>query len=344
MTITEDDLRGKDPGVGALDGAGIVSSANDLIHSKGLADGLLNAYSAKLSAVGVIKDPFEAALSAGVGWAIEHVGFLRESLNALAGDPNAIQAHAQTWQKIAQQLGASAAQRVSGPEALTSWQGGAHDAYQAAATQQADKILQSALAADDLSREVLLAGAAVGTVRSLIRDMIAKFIAKVVERLLLALAGAVETLGATVAAFIADMVAEGVVLAGDIAGKISELLKALARSSSTVTALAGKVDGLAQGLGKVGQVAGAELPGVARNGVHATFDQGRSMLGKDMQRWAADPPEGVLNVVKGAVTESKDDVVKNLHQGQEFWRDKAGVQVLKQGTKIVDTEAEWKPL
>lgn len=50
--------------------------------------------SAGLGAVGFVADPVAALTSAGVGWAIEHVGPLREMLDDLAGDPTAVMADA----------------------------------------------------------------------------------------------------------------------------------------------------------------------------------------------------------------------------------------------------------
>jgi uncharacterized protein YukE len=342
--VTEDQLLVKDPGAGDLDGTGIVYSANDLAHAKGVWDGLADSAAVGVGAMSVISDPFETALAAGVGWLIEHVSFLREPLDALAGNANAIMAHAQTWQNIAQQLNATAQRRAGDLRSLDSWQGTARDGYQVAATQQVDVIRSSAQAADQLSREVITTGAVIGTVRTLIRDLIARFIAKMVERAVLALAGAIETVGATVAAFIADLVAEGVALAGTIAGKIAELIKVVARSSASVTALAGKVDDLAQGLGQAGRAAGSALPGLARDGVHTTLGQGRAMLGTGMREWAANPPSGVGNVLKGAVTDSAKDIGRSVANPSDFLAQGAAVQDVKQHAKAQATESEWTPL
>ena len=344
MTLTEDQLEVKENGPGALDGSGIVASANDLMHSRSPVEAVPNGIAVGLSALGVIKDPFESALTAGVGWVIEHVAFLREPLDALAGNPRAIEAHAKTWQNVAKQLEATARQRASGVAELSGWQGDARLAYQTAATQQADKIQQACGAADELSRQVLLAGAAVGTVRSLIRDLIATFIAKVVERLILAGLTAIETLGLSAAAVIADIVVEGIALAGTIAGKIAELVKTLGHSSKVLTGLSGKMDDLSQGLGKVGAKAASELPDALGNRVSATIDQGVSMLSPRMRDWAANPPRGLGNVVRQAVTASKDDVVANLREPVGYWGKKAGLGTWKQDAKATATQDGWTPL
>ena len=46
------------------------------------------------------EDPLQGLLSAGIGWLIEHVSFLSEPLDYLAGDPDLVQEKAQTWDNI----------------------------------------------------------------------------------------------------------------------------------------------------------------------------------------------------------------------------------------------------
>lgn len=346
MTITDHDLLVTDPGAGRYDGSGILASTNDFVNSHGALDGAANGLSFYLSAVGFVKDPFESVLSSGIGYLIEHVSFLREPLNQLAGNPNAIQAHAQTWQKIAHQLNDSAQQWTTGVQGLGGvWQGDAQGAYQSNALTQADTIGRGAQSADELSGEILTGGAMVGVVRTLIRDLIAKFLAKVIERALLALAASVETLGVSVAVFVADLVAEGISLAGTISGKIAELLKALSQSGSRVAALAGKVEGLAQGLGRAGQAAKAGVPAAVPAAVHRSVDKGLSVLPEKVQAWAYDPPEGGVGTVLGqAARESGDDIWSDLKDPTKFLREKVAVQTGKQAAKAHETESEWTPL
>ncbi|WP_051343213.1 hypothetical protein [Pseudonocardia spinosispora] len=251
-------------GPGVAEGAGVVSDVVDVWGSQSGGEFAANSAVYALSALGAIKDPFQTAVSAGVGYLIEHIDFLREPLDALAGDPGQIEAHAKSWQNVATTLEKTAQQRSADLGAVSGWQGEAADAYRKAAAEQAKTITDAAGAADQLSQQVLAAGAAVGTVRALIRDTIADFVAKVVERLLMAVATAVPTLGGSVGVVIADIVLEASALAAKLASKLSELLSWLAKSAKALEGLAGKIDDLTKGLGSVGDRARAAAPGHVR--------------------------------------------------------------------------------
>ena len=85
------------------EGAGILEAA------MGAKDGLIkgdhlamigNSAVVGLSALGAVMDPFQAIFAAGVGWLMEHVEFLREPLDSLAGDPKELEGHAASWRKL----------------------------------------------------------------------------------------------------------------------------------------------------------------------------------------------------------------------------------------------------
>lgn len=251
-------------GPGWAEGAGVLSDFEDARTSANGSEFLANSTVLGLSALGAVKDPFQTTVSAGVGYLIEHIDFLREPLDVLAGDPGQIEAHAKSWQNVATTLEKTAQQRSADLSALSSWQGEAADAYRKAATEQAKNISEASAAADQLSQQVLSAGAAVGTVRSLIRDTIADFVAKVVERLVIAAAAAPVTIGGSLGVLIADVVLEATALAAKLASKLTELLGWLAKSAKVLEGLAGKIDDLTEGLGRVGERAKAAAPGHVR--------------------------------------------------------------------------------
>ena len=80
-------------GVSLLETAHDVSSA---IQSGDWASVALGAAGTALDALSMALDPFGAILAAGVGWLMEHVGPLKEALDALAGNPDEISAHSET--------------------------------------------------------------------------------------------------------------------------------------------------------------------------------------------------------------------------------------------------------
>ena len=57
-----------------------------------------------LDGLDAVMNPLDGLATSGIGWLIEHVWWLHEPLDALAGDPTQITAQAQTWHNVATQL------------------------------------------------------------------------------------------------------------------------------------------------------------------------------------------------------------------------------------------------
>jgi hypothetical protein len=231
-----------DGGVAPLEGAGVASSWADVATALGEQDGLQTAFAltgAGLDTLGAIADPFDAFLTSAIGWAIEHVTFLREPLDALAGDPEQVVAQAQTWANVAAELRSIAAEQ--GAADVHGWEGAAATAHRGAVDDCGRALHGVAGQADQLASLVLGTGAAVGTVRALVRDLIADFFAWVAKVVIGALATATVTVAASTAAAIATVGWEAVALARDIASRISRLLDLLSEASGTARHL---VDGM----------------------------------------------------------------------------------------------------
>src|SRR2546423_3549140 len=125
--------------VGDLEGAGVLSSWSDLGEAMptdrpwdageiGFA-----ASAAALDSLGTAMDPLGALGSAGVGWLIEHVEFLHEPLDWLAGDPAQITAQAHAWHNMSTELGRIAQDYQRSVQGLIGWDGAAVLAYREAA-------------------------------------------------------------------------------------------------------------------------------------------------------------------------------------------------------------------
>ena len=98
MTTTMPDLKGEAPAsspTSMFDGSGMISdvanTAKDLANGDGLGVAMDGAASA-LDTLGVIEDPLGSLLSAGVGWLIEHLDFLRQPLDLLAPELGVVRA------------------------------------------------------------------------------------------------------------------------------------------------------------------------------------------------------------------------------------------------------------
>jgi hypothetical protein len=87
----------------AIAGIPLLEDAQSLkpaIDSGDWAAGVLGVAGAAMDALMVVADPFGSIFAAGVGWLMEHVGPLKDALDKLAGNPDVITAHSQTWQNV----------------------------------------------------------------------------------------------------------------------------------------------------------------------------------------------------------------------------------------------------
>ncbi|MFC5995987.1 PPE domain-containing protein, partial [Pseudonocardia hispaniensis] len=139
------------------EGAGLFSSVADL--SAGLTGGDaqlagFSAVGAGLDALGMVMNPLGSLLEAGVGWLIEHVGFLHEPLDALAGDPTQIKAQARTWHTVAGELRAVGMRYRDDVGELREWEGAAADAYRAAARSYSTALRNIGTQADRLAEQI----------------------------------------------------------------------------------------------------------------------------------------------------------------------------------------------
>ena len=224
------------------EGAGLASSVSDLSEAATREqvdpfEVAVTAAAAGLDALGAAASPLGALLEAGMGWLIEHVWFLHEALDALAGDPAQVEGQARAWHAASVELGRAAADHRGLAAALAGWDGAAADAYRGTVATYTAALETGASDAARLADLVLATGAAVGTVRAVIRDMIAQFVAEILQFGLVALASAPITSGTSIAAATLIITAKAVRLAGDMAERISELLNVLATASATAARL-----------------------------------------------------------------------------------------------------------
>jgi hypothetical protein len=228
-----------------LDGAGIFSSFNDLDTALHNGDGFEIAFAGigvALDSLGFVIDPFGSLFAAGAGWLMEHIGFLSEPLGVLAGDPDEVEAQAQSWHRVSVELSAVAAAQqgltVTGP---VPWTGEAADAYRQAARLRAERMAGIAEQVDLFAGLLISSAAFVGTVRSIVRDLIAEFIADVVKWILLGGFLALVTSGISLLASIGWAITDAIVLAGRIAERIARLLEAMAEAGHAASGLASRI-------------------------------------------------------------------------------------------------------
>ncbi|WP_244876292.1 WXG100 family type VII secretion target [Winogradskya consettensis] len=144
-------------------------------------DGVLAGGSLVGDAAATVIDPFSALLANGLGWVMEHFEPLRELLDKLAGIPDKVTAHAQTWANMAGSLQAMAEDLQSHLAAdLPDWGGSAADSYQSMMTNNVDGLGALAVLADTMSAATQAAGNLVQFTRDIVRDLICDLVARVI--------------------------------------------------------------------------------------------------------------------------------------------------------------------
>ncbi|WP_051386356.1 hypothetical protein [Actinokineospora inagensis] len=214
----------------AWDASGLFGSSANLIYDGFTGDwGALSGdvLGVGMDLLGYAMDPLGSVLSGVLGWLIEHISFLKEGLDLLAGDPDAVNAMANTWSDIAEQLQQTAEKYSGALAALDGCQGTAVAAYRASVDNFAKVVAGGADHAKSAATAMTAAADVAGVVRGAIRDAITQFCSDAIIKFAAASALAPVTFGGSEAAFIADEVAEGATLAGENAAKVSKVVTKL---------------------------------------------------------------------------------------------------------------------
>lgn len=219
-------------------GIGIVESAAgyvDGIQSGNWVEIGIGAAGVGLETLSIAMDPAGALLSYGIAWLIEHVDALSEALDWLAGNPDAISSHAQTWGNVANAVSGVAEDFTAAMSSdTTAWQGAAADAYRARAADVGNLLRAAATAAQGIGAAVELAGLIVAAVREIVRDLIADL----VSRLIVYAAELAATLGVA-APWVA---AQATSLIAKWAAKIADVISKLVRTISNLIPLLRNLD------------------------------------------------------------------------------------------------------
>ena len=147
-----------------------------------VAGGLATAATAADTAAAVL-DPLGEALSTGIGWIIEHLSPLKDWLNELAGDSDAVAAAASTWTNIGAKLNSCAgdleavcSSRLAGQESL------AVATFKTLQAGSASHLRMTGQLAGAISGGLTLASVIVRMVHDMVRDAIADVIGKLTSK------------------------------------------------------------------------------------------------------------------------------------------------------------------
>lgn len=295
-------------------GAGPVESLAQTIDSaKRLGEGDfaefgMNAAALGLDVLGAVMDPLGALATAGIGWLIEHVSFLREPLDWLAGNGDKIKSAVTTWNQVATDLHRIGEQQDNAVKSeLPCWeQGTAAEKFRQSQGALAAEIGAVSRTCFFVASEIAKAGTVTAAIRGMIRDLIALFVWEVIRNAAIALASSWVSLGSSIAAFSAWAVGRGAVVLGKITQQLAKLVKLVTRIMSRLKGLFGQLGDVLKGLGRFGRSGGAGAP----HAPHAPSTRGDGLAdaGKRLEDWGNTRPSlsDVGDKVKQAGREFKD--------------------------------------
>ncbi|GGM51246.1 hypothetical protein GCM10012275_22710 [Longimycelium tulufanense] len=247
-------------------GAGIVDTFNGLVQTiedesategekaLGVAVGVLGSAADVAS---FAMNPLSGLLSAGVGWLLEHVSFLREPLDRLMGDPVAIQATTDEIRTIAREVLEVAEQHRTALFGFQGWDGAAAESFRSSMDRLSGEMSSLAKAVGGAGTVVSISGNLVVTLREIMRDLISTLIGELITGALVAAATAVFTFGASIAGYIGYAVGRATTLAAKIGAKIAKLTAALARQGARLGQLGEIMSRLVAGLDRFASAANA---------------------------------------------------------------------------------------
>jgi uncharacterized protein YukE len=208
-----------------------------------------------LDVLGMVLDPLGTVFAAGVGWLIEHIGFLREPLDLLMGDPDAVKANAALLQLEAKKFEDYAKQHDDALAAVKGWQGEAADRFRKSMHDLSEEIRSYGEVISGASDTTVNMGVGVAAVRAVVRDIIAMLVGSLVAGALVAVAAAPFTFGASIAGFVATMIGMAAATAAKIAKVISKVTTLVARGSKRMGDLAKYMADLSKRLERFAQAA-----------------------------------------------------------------------------------------
>ena len=193
----------------------------------------LGAVATVVDTVKFVLNPLGSLISAGLGWLIEHISFLREPLDMLMGDPDQIQLLSQEVHTIAEsirKIGEEQTASMSGD--ITGWQGDAATAFNDRMKELSADLDSKAHGTDIVGYLIQTNMAIIAAVRGLFRDLITTVLGDIISTMLIALATAPITFGASLVAGVSWCVTQATLTATSLASKLASVIAQAGRSAA----------------------------------------------------------------------------------------------------------------
>ncbi|ONI88597.1 hypothetical protein ALI144C_06060 [Actinosynnema sp. ALI-1.44] len=242
------------------EGAGVVESVAgfvDTLTAESEGEGV-DVIDAAIGGAGMVVDlvssaanPLAAVFSAGVGWLLEHISFIREPLDALLGNPDEINANTHQLKSAALEMKMIAEEHRQDVAAMGgSWSGESNEAFRQNQETIAGQYEALGKTMDGTASTYALSGALVVELRAMVFDWISDLIGELIAGALIALASAAVTFGGSIAAYCGYAGTRAAMLATKMASRLSKLMAAMKRFGVRIAKLQEKMSGLMKGLEK----------------------------------------------------------------------------------------------
>jgi uncharacterized protein YukE len=206
-----------------------------------------------MDVIGIAGDPMGAISSAGLGWVLGAVSFLREPFDVLKGNPGAITGSAQSWTSAASSLTSTSADyRTAATTQTSGWLGAASNGYRTASANQADGLDALSQASRAVSGAITQAGQAVAQGRKIVMDLIGEAVQKIIQICIEALSKSWLSFGASIAQGIAQSVQKAVQTGQKLMSEIQKVVQTLQKIIQTVQQVVQTVQQVKQLLDMIG--------------------------------------------------------------------------------------------
>ncbi|GLZ76785.1 hypothetical protein Afil01_15920 [Actinorhabdospora filicis] len=178
-----------------------------------------------LDFLSVVANPLKGLMVSGIGWLLDHVEFLQETIHFFTGDPYEVTALAATWTQLSVELNQAADEYEQVTAGLTGWNGQAADGYMTVAGEFQVSLRGAAAWSQEVSRGIAMTGVVVATIKDLVVKLISDFVTQVIMVVVPAVASATVTFGASLASAMGWFWARLASVMASIGKQIAKLMK-----------------------------------------------------------------------------------------------------------------------
>ncbi|REC98259.1 HNH/ENDO VII superfamily nuclease [Microbacterium sp. AG157] len=268
----------------AFGGAYLLQDGADLanaIQSGNWVEGGMAAFSTAVNTIAAVIDPIGTLLANGLGWVLDHIEPLRGWLQDLTGNAAEVQAFAQTWANVSNQLNQVGGDLQHRLADLDDMSGETITAYRAHVQALADTVASTGTWSGAVGSGLEIASTLVQAVYELVRDGIAQVVGTAISALITA--GATLGLGTPVA------VGQIVARVSSVATRVGRFIENLLSSARKLMPLFDKLCSVLAKLFRRGHGGAAEDVHLSSSGTAAPTPDGSVNGTAHMPTSAPDP-------------------------------------------------------